>query len=632
MILRSRCSAWACAVVAGSLLFSSPSWAQSPKPRKWKDASGQFEIEATFVSEANGVVTLKQTNGEEVEIEVKQLSPADEAYIKTEMAAKKSPFKSKSGAGGSSPFQSKSGGKASTEEPSTSSPGKAPETVEIDWTQAALLTPPGESNWKAISIQPPSLKKAKSSQLPAKRDFFENFTGLAVGDGFALLGYSINESPPRPGSNTTRLVRVNLESGKTEGTIVVDGVYALMDVSPGGEQMLMRKQDNYGQAGSELEIWKPAGKVVERQKSFRPFPGEHAHQRSVQTALFGANGRIVALNNNGRAGVFDAATGDPVSTLAKAYSAALSPDRKYAAIVGESLLIVDLSSGEAVASLPTARTHGTVVAFSPDGKRIAVAAGGSVTAWELENGEVYRDETLAGVAASSIFSFVWTSPTHLLVGTTLVDLENHLPLWGYTGIDKAAAYGNTTLMVAERVNQAGVLVASSLPHAAATQALKQALASPGLFAVTPGTAVSVDVSGLPDAGEQQKAKEALEARLVAAGLKPTPGAAVTLRATLTSTSSDEQFRLIGRGLETQTINVTKYTSKVELVTGGQTAWQSSMMSGPSFMVHPKANETLADAVRNSSKPNYAFFTGIAIPQYVMQPGKTTLGSSNIAGF
>jgi hypothetical protein len=342
---------------------------------------------------------------------------------------------------------------------------------------------------------------------------------------------------------------------------------------------------------------------------------------------------VAVSKSNGRAGIFDAATGDAVSTLQKAYSACISPDRKYAAMLADSLFIVDLQTGEAVATLPADKKFGAVLGFSPDGKRLAAAFGNAVTAWDLTTGEIYRDETYASMGAYQHASFLWTSPTHVLVGTVLIDLENHLPLWTYSGVDKAAASGNSVLLAnSEAGSQSSSLIAAVLPHPAANAALKQALSSPDLFAVTPGTPVSVDVSGLPDAAEQQKAKAGLEARLTMAGLKPSPNAQVVLRATLTSESKNENYRLIGRGFETVSVNVTRYTSKVELLSNGKSAWQASSGSGPSFHITPKANETFEQAVQNSSKPNYAFFSSVAVPQYVMQPGKTTLGSSNLNGF
>ncbi len=574
--------------------------AQSAKPRKWKDASGKFEIEATFVSEKDGVVTLKQTNGEEVEIELKQLSPADEAYIKTEKAAASSPFKSKSAP---SPFQPKGssssgsgskmpagGGGASTSQ-TTSDP--APTANPVDWGNAQLLSPPDQNNFKAIAISPAGTKKGRSAQLPAKRDFFEKFTGLAAGDGFAILGYQMPDTFNKGNPVTTRLVRVNTETGKTEGTIIVDGLYSLMDVSASGDEILMRKDVAIGQQATDLEVWKPAGKAVQRQKAFAPFASDDKNSSGVESAHLAANGKIVALANNGRAGILDGTTGEPIASVPKGYAIALSPDQKYAAILSDALLIVDLNSNETVAALATDRKHGSSVGFSPDGKRIAAAAGNLLTVWDLTTGETYRDESVSGMANMPGKPLQFTSPSHVWVNGVLVDIENHLPLWTYQGVEACVNLGASTLMAtSDRGNQGGTLVCLPLPHAAAQQATKLALNTPGLFAVTPGTAVSVDVSGLPDAGEQEKARAGLENALTKAGMKVTPGAPIVLKASLTSENEERQFRTFGGGFETKSVNTTKYTSKVEMQVGGQTAWSQVAVSGAAFFVTSKQGNRL----------------------------------------
>ncbi|HVJ86174.1 MAG TPA: SHD1 domain-containing protein [Caulifigura sp.] len=605
----------------------------APKPRKWKDASGAFEIEATFVSEANGVVTLKQTNGEEVEIELKQLSPADEAYVKTETAASKTPFKSK---GSSSPFQSKTPTRPATggepvpgSPPNVAASTEPPPAIAVNWLNAPLLSTGGDSDWSSISITPAAAKKMRSTQLPAKRDFFESFTGIAVGDGFAILGYCLKDTFKKGILETTRLVRVNLESGKVEGTIIAEGAFNLLDVSATGDLILMRKEAPFGQEATDIEVWRPAGKVVERQKSFTPFAGDDKHHQEVQDALIGADGKIVAVARNGRAGVFDSETGESIGSTPKGHAIALSPDRKYAAILGEALLIVDLVKGETVAAVQTDKKSGGAIAFSPDGQRVAVAQGDDLTAWNLKDGSVYRDETFAALSASSTHPLVFTSPTHVFANGVLIDLENHIPLWQYEGVSQAAAAGSSTILLSDRGNQ-NLLVAATLPHQAAQLMLKQALATPGLFSVTPGTTMTVDVSALPDPAEQEKARAGLEASVVAAGMKVTPNSPIVVRASISTENKQQKFQTFGT-LNSQDVNTTQHTTKVELLVSGQPVWQTSSYSGTGMILSAKQGESLQDAANRQSKPNYGLFAKVSIPQYVMQPGKKTLGQSTVNG-
>ena len=83
-------------------LSTGRAWAQSSELRTW--TSGQYKVQAKFVSVANGTVTLQQSDGEVLEIELDKLSAADRKYVADqEQKAASSPFKKKA----ASPFQKK---------------------------------------------------------------------------------------------------------------------------------------------------------------------------------------------------------------------------------------------------------------------------------------------------------------------------------------------------------------------------------------------------------------------------------------------------------------------------------------------------------------------------------------------
>lgn len=56
-------------------------WKSAEPTRVWKSASGKFSTEATFLRLDRGTVYLRSKNGNEVGIEVKRLSHADQQYI-----------------------------------------------------------------------------------------------------------------------------------------------------------------------------------------------------------------------------------------------------------------------------------------------------------------------------------------------------------------------------------------------------------------------------------------------------------------------------------------------------------------------------------------------------------------------
>jgi len=416
-----------------------------------------------------------------------------------------------------------------------------------------------------------------------------------------------------------------------EGTIITDGLFTVMDVSPTGDQILMRKEAvALGGQATDIELWRPAGKFVERVKSFTPFSGDMQGRQSVDHALLGADGKIVVASNMGRIGIFDSNSGEAIGSMPDGHSAALSPDRKYAVIVGEKVLLIDLTNGDALASFATEKLHHASAAFSPDGQLLAVASGDHLMAWSLKDGKAYRDETIGGLNAGWNSEVIFTSPTHLFAGTTLIDIENHLPVWTYNGITKAMPAGGSTVMLVDRGFQS-MLVVSPLPHQAAQLAVKQALGTPGLFAVTPGSTMTVDVSALTDPAQQEKARAGLEARIAAAGMKLTPNSPIVLKASMSTSTEQQEFRTFGLRSEATPVNTTKHTATVEMLVNGKQAWQTSAVSGTGFMISTTKGESLQDAANRQSKADYSLFSTVSIPQYVLQPGMSTLGQSTVSG-
>ena len=64
--------------------------AAKPELRTWKDATGQFSIEAVFVRVTGDQVVLQRTDKKELSIPLAKLSPADRQYVKTRLTPKPS--------------------------------------------------------------------------------------------------------------------------------------------------------------------------------------------------------------------------------------------------------------------------------------------------------------------------------------------------------------------------------------------------------------------------------------------------------------------------------------------------------------------------------------------------------------
>jgi len=616
-------------VIVGALVAVPVLGADNPKLRNWKDSSGSFEIKAELVGESNGTVTLRQEDGEELEIELEKLSTLDQNFVKNQKKTA-SPFKKKGAA--SSPFRTKSAPASEPTEEPAFEPSAGGKIISVDWSSAKLVQPAEQSNWEAIKIDAPDVKKTwKSMQLPKKRDFFEKLTGFVVGPQTAVIGYKLESRGAGEPTATTRLVTCDPVAGKSS-SVVVDGNFALLDVSPVNGALLVKK-DVWGFGNQdEVEIWRVNGKTVDRQAVCTPFAGEEGPSKDVKWGAFVDENHVAVLGGWGKFGVFDigSGAGDYMATYTNQTSIALSPDRKFAAIAtGKDLQIVNALTGEGLATIPTSPQGLTGLAFSSDGKRLCLQNGELLTTWNLTDGSLYREVVLSGLNYNGTVPPVWTSPTHVLAGGgSLIDMETFVRLWQYNGAEAVTTAGDQTLFCVGAHNEAGAIVAMKLPHEGAVKMLKAAMTDPSFFVVSPGMAVRVDVSGIGDAGQQKKARDALSGRLAAAGMKVADNAAITLRAAIENAGNEEvTYRSFGGGFGEKTVSVTKYVSKLEYLVGGKAAWQTAVTATPHFL-NRSEDESIEQAVRKANQPNYAFFESAAIPTYVMKPtGQATLGAS-----
>ena len=453
------------AVLAATCVFSIPAAAAEPL-RKWKDATGKFEIEASFVKLDKGMVTLKKANGDLVEVALKNLPFADANEV--EFLQHKAELEAKGGVPALPP-------EIANLLPGGAGTGPAP--TSVDWKNAKVLPPATENRWKSISIAVAKPRKSKTTKLPAAESFFEEITGIVACDGFVLVSSASPAMAPIPGQKAyTRLYRVNPETGKHEGTIVVDGIYDLLDALPNGDQLLVRQRGRQRHEDKVLEIWRPAGKTVQRLKAFQPFPDPDLSH--VQYAAFLNDQQIIvgADQQNG-VGVIKIADGTPVWFRPNGRAAAVSPDRHYAAVLDEGLVIVDTATQQVLASIPTDHGGASAIAFSPDGQRIAVGSFGRLSAWNLSDGSPYRVLDDIGMPVAAATGLVWTSPTHILVSNgKLIDLERSWTVWVIGGFVRCSLnYGGATLLAADRVGEKfeAALVSTPLPHAKAIEAVRK---------------------------------------------------------------------------------------------------------------------------------------------------------------
>ena len=148
---------WRTIAAAAGVLFlladGPVSQGQAAEIEKWVDATGKYTIEASFVSEVDGVVTLQKANGDEVEVPLAKLNTASQERVKELLSmAGDNPFKP-AGSEEMSPFETKERSGASGSRPSGRSrrdaddeddgPSGPPRQLQVDVQRSELIASVG---------------------------------------------------------------------------------------------------------------------------------------------------------------------------------------------------------------------------------------------------------------------------------------------------------------------------------------------------------------------------------------------------------------------------------------------------------------------------------------------------------
>lgn len=604
--------------------------------RTWSDATGRHKIQGEFVSLENDVVTLRQANGQEVEIPLAKLSAADRAAAqKAAESAADNPFKTKE----EDPFKPKaSGGGAMPAEGGAGALKTG--IIEIDWNDAqAVDSEPKAEKW-AGAIQPGQLAgplepaKKKAISLAKRRDFFEKVQSLAFDatGTKAVVGYTLKP----PGVNTqasTRLVLVDLKTGKPTATGETEGEFAPLALADDGKVLVRRADFGFGN-NDRLEIWRVKAKSIERGLKWTPHDDQQHGNRDVKWGAAVAGGKAVTFAESGRLALWDLETGKPVWYLDVGRGGqipAVSPNGKYVAYAADDAIgLLDVEAGEVAALLPTEKMPMANLAISPDGKSIAAASTEGVKVWDVATGDLRREINTQNLGGLPYIE--WTDPEHVLfAGQWLIHVESRIPVWQYSGGTEVRCRGGLCWFLVS--GQTEALGGAVLPQSEARQALEKAMADPNFFLLKPGATVAVDASEVPEP-DRSTVEGQLKAAAERAGFRVMAGAPVALKAAMKRGEEREvRYRSFGSFGDGEAHKVRDYILELSFVTDGKTAWQTRSVHSPApFMVHLKQGETIGDLISKNDKANYTFLDRVNLPKFVPRPSdKPVLGSTNIAG-
>lgn len=605
-----------------SFALQSPSIQAEEELRQWSDASGKYKIEATLLGVSGTKVKLKQKTGKTIEIELTKLCKEDQEYV---AALDANPFKDSDNpfeAGGDDPGMKKDATGSNEER-----------TVTVNWDEVDVIPLESEGAWKAeVGPHPGMDIKPKPVALPQKLDFFEGMKSIAVNPiaKKAVVGYVMG-GPSRDGG--VRLVMCDLATGKTIGTATAPGKFAPIALHDDGQRVLMRR-DEFGFGNLDrLEVWTMQGKTVRKSLTWTPYDNAKNGDRDVTWAEFLDADHLATASRGGRVAIWEFATGKPICTFLTTGGAgpSLSGDRKWIAFCnGERFGLFSVAEKKVVAleATPSKLTWPNM-AFSPSGARLACIAQDRILVWETATGKLIQDFQTPGLHIHGTIAY--PEDNFLLANNKyLIDLENRIKLWEYSGAEQLNMIGNQAIVGLSAHNAPGALVSFTLPHSQAKEMLQKALTDPDLFIFKTGTKVKLDVAGVP-AADQEHVREALTKKLTEMDCLITPDAAVTVLAKVDG-PKEREISYHGSG----DYKVQEYMTTLSFVYQGQSAWQTSSSNVPG-MIWLKRGENIEGVLRKASeKPNISFYDGVILPKFLQKPtagqgptGRQTLGASTI---
>ncbi len=220
----------------------------------------------------------------------------------------------------------------------------------------------------------------------------------------------------------------------------------------------------------------------------------------------------------------------------------------------------------------------------------------------------------------------------------MLDLENQLQLWSYSGAEFTTVVGETTIMAVTEGERPGLILTAKLPHPDAVEMLSKAQSDPNLFVFKEGTSVSLNLEAITDPAARDRATQAITNELTRLKCSVDPSSDLQIRATVTGPKSTQvtYTNLFGFGAGGQTYSVQEWTSTLEFVLAGKVVWTRNGGTNVPGTISPKDGQTVESILRASEKPNYRIFENPVLPKFIQRPqpgqgvnSRTTLGHSRV---
>ena len=603
-----------------SLLVLIGGLASAEEIRTWTDSTGKFKIEAKFVAESGGKVTLENAAGKRFEIPLEKLSSADQKVVADLNTTRENPFAPVE----ANPFQQQAG------------TGAAP-TVDIDWSNVPELNPaPVSREWNPNlgGIAAPVDEVAyRPIPTPKKTDFFEKFKGIELNEAAerALIGY-VHEDR-REKTLKHRFLLADLKLGKllTYNVDDLEHTMAPLALSDDGVTALMRRNDFGFGKSNILEVWRFSGDGIKRELSWEPHADANGGNKDIKWGAFLDKEKAVTVSDGGKVVLWNIKSAQPLWQFAIKGGCVpgLSRDRKYLAFVREKDIgILDLQAGEVLVARSLGDTAWPSLRISPNGNRLACIDHSRLRVFDGATGDLILDTPKREFPSGG---FYFVDDNHLLVGDKILfNIPNQLKAWTYDGLGASVPYGNRVLLFSG--GGPGLLMVESLPQTSVIEAMTAALKQPDFWALQEGTTVNIKVDEITDAAERERVKKSLTEKAEAMGFKVGENGTIDLIASVEESDKKKEVKY-GRGFSPfgpgTIYKVKEFKSRLRFEVAGQVAWEQGANNIPG-MLNLRDGQSVEKALKEHEKPNYAWFDRVELPKVLPKPSaKNTLGTTKV---
>jgi hypothetical protein len=433
--------------------------------------------------------------------------------------------------------------------------------------------------------------------------------------------------------NGTHLFWCDLKIGKVTHTWDASTHFlGLFDIHADGRQILLRKSDYSERDRHILHLWTIAedGRLLRKEwepyYAGQPFDGEprdnDAHHTrlpdaDVRWAAFVGAEHVVTVCGGGELKVWERESLKQVAVFSGVVGlpAVTNDGEEVAFITGERLALLDRKSLKISAARHVGKPpDNPVLAFRADGKRLAVAGTGRAiivnldgnTSWNamLPEFRLQYQGLLPG--------FGWANDRAFYFQGDLYDMEVPIKTWHYGVPHWSTARGGQVWAVTHALgDKESALRVFKLPHERAEQVILSAEKRSDLFALRPGDAVRVDVSGVPRE-RQKEVNDILERRVKEVGYHLDVSAKTVFVASVDTVGKKvSKTYEIGKKSVTGTYN--ERWARLKIVQNGRVLWEAASTDSPGILIMIPNGTDPVEYISRFGSPAYSVYSKHPLP-------------------